>query len=36
MRKGAVPSELQQKELNTFVEQTARTVSIFAVVVIES
>jgi hypothetical protein len=29
MGKGAVPSELQQKELDTFVGQTAGTVSIF-------
>jgi hypothetical protein len=36
MRKGAIPSKLQQKELGTFVEQRARTVSIFAVVVVES
>jgi hypothetical protein len=29
MRKGAAPSKLQYKELDMFVEQTARTVSIF-------
>jgi hypothetical protein len=29
MRKGAAPSQLQQTELDTFVEQTARIVSIF-------